>query len=248
MHNWRLLKFITGVVLAVFLTSTIPVVAFGVSVAGSAQDAQTVLNNDDVLQMVAANLSEGLILSQIRSSRTAFDLSVTEVIRLSNSGVSDVVITAMQTAASAPDTAQPVATPAAEVPEPAAVAATPPPAVPDGGTVADGLLRGTNMAKDSSGTGRGGTGFAVGLLTGFIGTGIGYALIGSAPLSGQALLDLQNTNNAYQQGFREGWEKETKSKKRSSFTKGGVIGSLVGIAAVVLIYQAQEQSSYSYSY
>ena len=61
------------------------------------------VSNDDVLQMVAANLSEGLILSQIRSSRTAFDLSVPEIIRLSNNGVSDSIITAMQTAGSVPD-------------------------------------------------------------------------------------------------------------------------------------------------
>jgi len=246
MRNWRFLKFITGVVLAAFLASTVPVAALGVSVAGTTQDAQTVLNNDDVLQMVAANLSEELILSQIRSSGTAFELSVTEIIHLSTNGVSDTIITAMQTAASASDTAQPVVTPVAEVPEPASAAAASPPAVPDGGTVADGLLQGTNMAKDSSGTGKGGSGFAVGLVTGFIGTGIGYALIGPAPLSTRAVLEIQNRSNAYQQGFREGWEKETKSKKRSSFTKGGVIGSLVGIAAVVLIYQAQEQSAYSY--
>ena len=83
MRNWRFLKFITGVVIAAFLASTVPVAALGVSVAGTTQDAQTVLNNDDVLQMVAANLSEGLILSQIRSFRTAFDLSVPEIIRLS---------------------------------------------------------------------------------------------------------------------------------------------------------------------
>jgi hypothetical protein len=62
----------------------------------SAQNAAPpALTNDDVIQMVKANLSQSLILNQIRSSRTDFDLSSDEVIRLSTGGVSDTIIAEM---------------------------------------------------------------------------------------------------------------------------------------------------------
>ena len=107
--------------------------------------------------------------------------------------------------------------------------------------MAAGLLAGEQMGQLDGGTGRGGTGFAVGLFTGFIGTGIGYAVLGPAPLSRQALLALEEKNTEYQLGFRNGWEEETKSKKRSSFVKGGVIGTIITIAALLIVYTNRQE-------
>jgi len=110
------------------------------------------LNNDGVLEMVKENVPAQVILGQIRSSKTNFDLSTPEVIRLTKGGVPAGVIEAMRNpkrtpaasaAASAPASAkqstparpEPVAPsnapiPAPEpAPAPVAVAA-PPPTVP----------------------------------------------------------------------------------------------------------------------
>ena len=242
-----------SLVLVTFLASTAPVAGLDVTARGNAESGQTVLTNDDVLQMVTANLSEGLILNQIRTSRTAFDLSVAEIIRLSTNGVSDTIITAMQAAARAPDASRPPladsppeAPPAAATPPPAVttsppVVPTPAPSPPaEEETMANGLVAGEQMAQKQTGTGRAGAGFAVGLLTGFIGTGIGYAVLGPAPLSRLALLALEEKNDEYQMGFQNGWKDETKSAKRSSFVKGGVFGSIIAIAAFVIYYTTSQ--------
>lgn len=55
-----------------------------------------VLGNDDIEQMVKAKLSDSLILSQIRSSKTNFDLSSEGVIGLVKGGVPDKLIEAMR--------------------------------------------------------------------------------------------------------------------------------------------------------
>ncbi len=90
----------------------------GSSVSVSAQTVRPPLTNDDVIQMVKASLSEDLILAQLRASRTAFDLSVAEVIRLSTAGVSDTLIAAMRKPATAaePIRATPSAAPAPKAP------------------------------------------------------------------------------------------------------------------------------------
>ena len=122
--------------LAMRLVATIVTVCvFASSVSVSAQSvARLPLTNDDVIQMVKANLSENLILSQIRDGRTTFDLSTAEVIRLSTAGVSDVLIAAMRvpsvlTAAPPtppvvvlPVTPPPAAVPVSQAPRNAAVA------------------------------------------------------------------------------------------------------------------------------
>ena len=46
-------------------------------------------------------------------------------------------------------------------------------------TYKDGLFEGAQQANEK-GLGRGGTGFVVGFFTGFVGTGIGYAIIGNS--------------------------------------------------------------------
>jgi hypothetical protein len=98
---------------------------FAPTVSVSAQNAaRPTITNDDVIQMVTANLSESLILSQIADSQTRFDLSTPELIRLSTSGVSDTIIAAMRTSSSPADTrpAQPVVAPVVEPPDAAVVA------------------------------------------------------------------------------------------------------------------------------
>jgi hypothetical protein len=61
-----------------------------------AQDTQRPLTNDDVVQMVKAKLPESLIQSQLRSSKTSFDLSTAGIIRLNSQGVSEAVIAMMR--------------------------------------------------------------------------------------------------------------------------------------------------------
>jgi predicted Ser/Thr protein kinase len=58
--------------------------------------ADAVLTNDGVLAMVQAKVSTPLIIGQIQSSQTKFDLSTAEIIRLTKAGVPDVVIEAMR--------------------------------------------------------------------------------------------------------------------------------------------------------
>src|SRR5579863_4993987 len=115
------------------------------------------LNNDGVLAMMKENVPTQVILGQIRSSKTNFDLSTAEVIRLTKGGVPASVIEAMRNPkrAPAPSSSAPASakqsTPArpepapavanAPVPafEPAAPApvavASPPPVVPPPPTV-----------------------------------------------------------------------------------------------------------------
>jgi serine/threonine protein kinase len=58
--------------------------------------ADAVLTNDEVLEMVQAKVSTPIIISQIQSSPTKFDLSTAEIIRLTKAGVPDTVIQAMR--------------------------------------------------------------------------------------------------------------------------------------------------------
>jgi serine/threonine protein kinase len=79
-----------------------------------------VLTNQSILDMVGAEVPAAVIIGHIRASKTEFDLSTEEIIKLSKSNVPAAVIEAMRNPAGK---AAPVAAPAA----PAAVA---PPAVP----------------------------------------------------------------------------------------------------------------------
>ncbi|MCX6631928.1 MAG: hypothetical protein NTW28_30335 [Candidatus Solibacter sp.] len=68
-----------------------------------------VLTNQSIIEMVGAEVPEAVIIGHIRASKTKFDLSTTEIIKLSQADVPAAVIEAMR---------KPVA--------PAAVAVTPP--------------------------------------------------------------------------------------------------------------------------
>ena len=74
------------------------------------QPAQPGLNNDSVIKMVKAGLSDDVIISTIGSSQGAFDISAEGVIALKSAGVSDKVISAIVNKTTG--AAQPVPAPA----------------------------------------------------------------------------------------------------------------------------------------
>jgi serine/threonine protein kinase len=91
-----------------------------------------VLTNDSILEMVQAKVPVPVILTHLRASKTGFDLSTAEVIRLTKAGVPESVIEAMHDPKRIP--AQPAArtsTTAKTTP-----AATPAPAIPAASTPA----------------------------------------------------------------------------------------------------------------
>jgi serine/threonine protein kinase len=62
----------------------------------SAASADGTLNNDSILAMEQAKVAPNVIISQIRASKTNFNLSAAEVIRLTKAGVPAAVIEAMR--------------------------------------------------------------------------------------------------------------------------------------------------------
>ena len=76
--------------------------------------AQQGMNNDGVIKLVKAGLSDDLIISTINASTASFDTSADGLIALKGAGVSDKVVAAIVTKATAPS--------------PAAAPVTPPPA------------------------------------------------------------------------------------------------------------------------
>jgi serine/threonine protein kinase len=101
--------------------------------AAPVEPADTVLTNDQILELAQAKVPTSVILSQIRASKTNFNLSPSEIIRLTKAGVPAIVIETMRdpTAAAAVTSAK-ATTPAPKSPSPALSAPTPPatPALP----------------------------------------------------------------------------------------------------------------------
>jgi hypothetical protein len=60
------------------------------------------MTNDNIIEMVTGKVSTGVIISQIRASKTAFVLTKDEVIRLTKAGVPALVIEVMRDPAHAP--------------------------------------------------------------------------------------------------------------------------------------------------
>ena len=106
-------------------------------------DAATVLTNQSIMDMAEASVPDGVIISHIRASKTKFNLSTEEIIKLAKYKVSATVIEAMRnptapvraagsgavSKAAAPVPAPPVALPKAMAPVPVA-ASTPETVVP----------------------------------------------------------------------------------------------------------------------
>jgi hypothetical protein len=89
--------------------------------------AQQALNNDSIIKMVKAGLSDDLIITTINASPATFDTSTDGLIALKSAGVSDKVVAAMVTKSAAPAAAAPGAAPAAppQPPSPAAASGLP---------------------------------------------------------------------------------------------------------------------------
>ncbi|MDR3437807.1 hypothetical protein [Telmatospirillum sp.] len=87
--------------------------------------AQQALNNDAVVKLVKAGLSDDLIVSTINSQAGTYDTSTDGLIALKTAGVSDKVVAAMVAKAAAPPPAPP-----APVAPPAPAAPPPPPPPP----------------------------------------------------------------------------------------------------------------------
>ena len=101
-----------------------------------------------------------------------------------------------------------------------------------GFTYEQGFLEGERQARGTK-AGKFGTGIVVGLLTGLIGTGIGYFIVGSKNLDGMAMSRISDKGSDYQLGFRTAWDEKTTSKKRSSFLLGGLLGTAAFVAILL---------------
>lgn len=94
--------------------------------------AQQTLNNDAVIKLVKAGLSDDLIVSTVNSQAGTFDTSTDGLIALKTAGVSDKVVSAIVAKAAAPPPAAPApmlppAPAAVPTPAPAPVVQAPPP-------------------------------------------------------------------------------------------------------------------------
>jgi hypothetical protein len=92
--------------------------------------AQQILNNDSIIRMAKAGLSDSLIVTTINNQPGQYDTSASSIIALKTAGVSDTVIAALLTRSAAPATPAPAPTPSTPAAAPAR--ATPPaPVNPD---------------------------------------------------------------------------------------------------------------------
>ncbi len=84
--------------------ASVPAPAESVSQSAPSPVLRKVLDNDGIVAMVTAKIpvSKAVILDQIRSTPTRFDLSNQEVFRLTQAGVSDEIIEAMRAAKPSP--------------------------------------------------------------------------------------------------------------------------------------------------
>jgi hypothetical protein len=102
-----------------------------------------------------------------------------------------------------------------------------------GDTAAAGLMDGEMLAESLPTGGKFGTGLGIGVLTGLIGTGIGYFVIGPESPSAELLVRGEGRSADYQLGLKTGWEKKTKSKKRNAFLAGGLLGTAAWVTLLV---------------
>ncbi len=83
--------------------------------------AQQAMNNDSVIKLVKAGLSDDLIVTTISSSPGAYDTSADAIIALKTAGASDKVIAAIVSKAAAPATPPPVSAAPAPTARPAGI-------------------------------------------------------------------------------------------------------------------------------
>ena len=99
-------------------------------------------------------------------------------------------------------------------------------------TMAAGLLEGEMLAETKPTGGKLGLGLGIGVLSGLIGTGIGFFVIGPEPMSVEAMQRYSSKGPDYQMGFKNGWDRKTKSRKRNAFLAGGLLGTAAFLALV----------------
>ena len=112
-YSLRILTVAVRVVAPSVLLLCLLSVAATVSPAMAQGNSAQVLHNEDVVQMVRAKLSDGLIVAKIKSSACRFDTSTSQLIKLKSEGVSDAVLKAMA------ECGAPAAAPAAAATTPA---------------------------------------------------------------------------------------------------------------------------------
>jgi len=103
-----------------------------------------------------------------------------------------------------------------------------------GDTPADGKRDGVAAAKVAPIKGKRGAGLATGLLTVLPGTLIGASMIGPAPVPDDMAQMLRARAEAYRMGFLDGWNDETRKRKRRTFFEGAAIG-MGGILLLLII-------------
>lgn len=113
------------------------------------------------------------------------------------------------------------------------------PVPPSSDTMAAGLVDGEMLAEGQRTGGKLGAGLGVGVLTGLIGTGVGYFVIGPEPLSAEALQRSVGRSADYQLGLKTGWERKTRSKKRNAFLAGGLLGTAAFVAMFVALAEPE---------
>jgi hypothetical protein len=86
--------------------------------------AQQTLNNDSIVKMTKAGLSDDVIVSTVNATAGKYDISADSLIALKEAGVGDKVISAIVAKASADASSQPAATSAAQPPAGAATTPT----------------------------------------------------------------------------------------------------------------------------
>ena len=77
------------------LALTLVLAMFSAPLIASAQEGGEVLTNDKVIMMTKAGLSASIIVSKIRSSKTNFNVTTEELIRLKQARIPDDIINAM---------------------------------------------------------------------------------------------------------------------------------------------------------
>ena len=97
-------------------------------------------------------------------------------------------------------------------------------------TMSAGLVDGEMLAESKPTGGKLGLGLGIGVLSGLIGTGIGFFVIGPEPMSAEALQRYSNKSPEYQMGFKSAWDKKSKSRKRNAFLAGGLLGTAAFVA------------------
>jgi hypothetical protein len=106
------------------------------------------------------------------------------------------------------------------------------PATPAVKTMTDGIVAGQAAAQTVSTGGSFAGGLVGGLVLGLIGTGIAYAVQGSADVPLVIQVSNQQHGSDYTVGFNQAFAERTKKKKRGSALTGGLVGTGVLVLLV----------------